>query len=346
MGTKVAKTHCSKYTNGKRRPVERSISQETCLNEFLKHASVIRRETEMHMHMHVPTLPGLPGGVFLWHRFASGKNRMDAFHRLGRQYPYSSLSREDFLRITPSFSEQHLGKGAYLLVPEQIAEKIGFIHTGTADLFVGPPDDYNAAFTRISDNSFFGIISLLSGGKYRIYAVCREPVICYYQKKEDFMHSIHQHTKLMAFFYDIVLQRMPLIYERPKGLHHFNNPQKDKTPLPIKSLFVDKALKYIKSNYSDPLTLHEVAKKTGISKFNLSRHFKANAGCSFKSYLNRQRIIAAQALMVNPEQNITEACFAVGFNDLSYFSRIFKQRVGLTPSEYRRKNLRYLTRHP
>jgi len=59
-------------------------------------------------------------------------------------------------------------------------------------------------------------------------------------------------------------------------------------------------------------------------------------GKSFKKYLNERRIKMAEALLRDEEMNVTEVCFAVGFNDLSYFDRVFRQAKGMTPSSYRK----------
>ncbi|MDY6852662.1 MAG: helix-turn-helix transcriptional regulator [Thermodesulfobacteriota bacterium] len=69
-----------------------------------------------------------------------------------------------------------------------------------------------------------------------------------------------------------------------------------------------------------------------------SRVFKNKTGRSFKEYLNRVRIEMAKKLMKEKEMNVSEACFTVGFNDLSYFSRVFHNLEGTTPSSYRKNS--------
>jgi AraC-like DNA-binding protein len=95
-------------------------------------------------------------------------------------------------------------------------------------------------------------------------------------------------------------------------------------------------VRYIEENYTTPLTLDEVAKANAMSRFHFSRVFKMKTGLSFKEFLNWTRIEAAKSLMREKEMNVTEACFAVGFNDVSYFTRVFRTLQGVTPSTYRK----------
>lgn len=99
---------------------------------------------------------------------------------------------------------------------------------------------------------------------------------------------------------------------------------------------IEKGRRYIEENLEKPLTLGEVSRKAGMSRFHFSRAFKAETGISFKEHLNRKRIEAAKNLMKDEDMNVTEACYSVGFNNHSYFCRVFKKLEGVAPSSYRR----------
>ena len=60
-----------------------------------------------------------------------------------------------------------------------------------------------------------------------------------------------------------------------------------------------------------------------MSKYYFARTFKAVTGKTFKDYLNGKRVEQAMILLRSGEVNITEVCFQVGFNDPSYFDRVF-----------------------
>jgi AraC-like DNA-binding protein len=97
------------------------------------------------------------------------------------------------------------------------------------------------------------------------------------------------------------------------------------------------AVSYVSGNYSEKLRLSTAAKLCDLSRFQFSRTFKKEQGLTFRDFVVQQRIQRAADLMRQSRGlSITEVAFAVGFNDLSYFSRIFRRQFGVTPSNYRR----------
>jgi len=97
------------------------------------------------------------------------------------------------------------------------------------------------------------------------------------------------------------------------------------------------AVSYVWTNYSHKLSLSTAAKLCDQSRFQFSRNFKRSQGQTFRDFVVDVRVNRAAALMrrsVPP--SITEAAFVVGFNDLSHFSRMFRRKFGVTPSQYRR----------
>ena len=99
---------------------------------------------------------------------------------------------------------------------------------------------------------------------------------------------------------------------------------------------IERALRFIEENLEKPITLEEVARESGMSKSHFARTFKFIAGVSFKKYFNQKRIEKAKIFLRSQEMNITEVCFSVGFNDLSYFDRVFRRLEGMPPSEYKK----------
>jgi len=100
---------------------------------------------------------------------------------------------------------------------------------------------------------------------------------------------------------------------------------------------VKKAIQFIEANLTKPLTLTEVARESGMSKYHFARTFKALTGKTFKEYLNYRRVEQATILLRKGDITVTEVCFQVGFNDLSYFDRVFKKLVGKSPLAYQKE---------
>ena len=96
------------------------------------------------------------------------------------------------------------------------------------------------------------------------------------------------------------------------------------------------AKKFIESNYANHMTLEIVADHVGISPYYFSKLFKDRYGLTFIDYLTEIRIQKAKEEMLHSTKNLKEICYAIGYKDPNYFSRVFKKHTGLSPSEYRR----------
>ncbi len=95
-----------------------------------------------------------------------------------------------------------------------------------------------------------------------------------------------------------------------------------------------KAMLYISNNFSSNVTLEEVANHVHLNPAYFSSVFKQSAGSSFKEYLNMVRIEESKRLLANTDYSIIDIAIATGFEDQSYFSKVFKKYTGLTPKQY------------
>ncbi len=100
------------------------------------------------------------------------------------------------------------------------------------------------------------------------------------------------------------------------------------------------AINYIDANYNKPITLADVAKASHLSISRLAHIFKEQMGITIIDYLTSVRIERAKQLLLATDQNCTEICFEVGYNNQSYFTRTFKGLVGMTPRHFRVRNHR------
>jgi AraC-like DNA-binding protein len=92
------------------------------------------------------------------------------------------------------------------------------------------------------------------------------------------------------------------------------------------------ALHYVSQNFRDKIRRDEAAALCAMTPFQFSRRFREACGVPFRDYVVQHRIREACRLLENPSASITGVALAVGFNDVGYFSRMFKQYLGITPS--------------
>lgn len=98
---------------------------------------------------------------------------------------------------------------------------------------------------------------------------------------------------------------------------------------------VRKAISYISKNYHMNLTLEDVANHVHLNPAYFSTLFKQSTGSSFKEFLNIVRIEEGKRLLANTDYSIIDIAIAIGFDNQSYFSKVFKKYTGLTPKQYR-----------
>lgn len=117
------------------------------------------------------------------------------------------------------------------------------------------------------------------------------------------------------------------ISERLKG-----TAQNDKNDSPT----VGKALELIYYHYREDLTVEKAAELSGYGKSNFCRIFKENIGMSFHNCLNLYRVNNARYFLSETDSSMAEIAYLCGFAEQKTFCRVFKNLIGMTPSEYRR----------
>jgi AraC-like DNA-binding protein len=96
-----------------------------------------------------------------------------------------------------------------------------------------------------------------------------------------------------------------------------------------------KARNFIHEHSDEDLSLTKVAKSVHISPNYLSERFKEVTGVNFVDYIARHRIEKARKLLQDLNLRISEIAFAVGFQSLSQFNRVFRKLAGKSPTAYR-----------
>lgn len=108
-----------------------------------------------------------------------------------------------------------------------------------------------------------------------------------------------------------------------------------------KSQIVYEVAEYIKSNYRESKSLEDISNKFYVDKCYLSRIFKSVTGFTVNEYINIQRIRQAQILLEDTTYSIMEIAEMTGYENVTYFTKIFRKYIETTPLKYRKKRMAY-----
>ncbi|WP_234493848.1 helix-turn-helix domain-containing protein [Vibrio maritimus] len=106
--------------------------------------------------------------------------------------------------------------------------------------------------------------------------------------------------------------------------------------LPTESNVITTALDYIEKHFTKNIKESDVAGHCHLSTQYFSRIFHREVGCSFRDHLGNKRLEYAKSLLLSDDnKQISSIAYESGFNDVSYFSRVFKRKVGMSPGTFR-----------
>lgn len=140
----------------------------------------------------------------------------------------------------------------------------------------------------------------------------------------EFYDEMIQHIRMS----DTVYQLRELLEETLLALYH----KKTKKPF---SEVTQAIISLTKVRYKEELTLKLIADELHLNVVYIGQVFKKEMHLTFAQYLNQVRIKKAQELLLNSTQNINEISDAIGYNNTTYFSKMFKKLTGLAPKEFR-----------
>ena len=117
--------------------------------------------------------------------------------------------------------------------------------------------------------------------------------------------------------------------QAPYSVYRFNHDHNDSQILA--------AQKLIEKNYSQAIDLSNVASSCAMSRRTFERRFKVAVGITPLLYMQRIRIEAAKSLLENTNHTFEEISFQVGYDNSSFFRKLFNKHTGLGPKEYQKK---------
>ncbi|HHW32301.1 MAG TPA: AraC family transcriptional regulator [Clostridiaceae bacterium] len=138
-----------------------------------------------------------------------------------------------------------------------------------------------------------------------------------------FLNQIHGFTSIeeLSFWLSKIMARFTDCVFNLAGVKHVD--------------VIYRAINYIKHNYMKKITLEEVASHVYLSPSYFSKIFKEEMKYSFNAYLNYVRIEMSKKLLLDDSIDLIEVSNMVGYEDQSYFSKVFKKITGISPGKYR-----------
>ena len=170
----------------------------------------------------------------------------------------------------------------------------------------------------------YGINCRLSKSDTRLY--CDAIALFDFLKDPKNTHELYVYSTLFSVFAELYANGYVSDSARPK--------------LSSQEKRISKLIDWIDENCSERITLDDLSRISGISKKYLCTIFKKYTSKTPINYINEIRIENACYEMTVNGKSVTEAAYGNGFDDLSYFSKLFKEHKGVSPGKYRKEYIK------
>lgn len=169
--------------------------------------------------------------------------------------------------------------------------------------------------------------------KQTIKRVCNFIMDCYLKMDKP---ELVQEAEGLAEMADKAVERLDVEVLRELLSEMIDSAAEAQTDMPgsIKEV-IHEAIEYIDKNYFEELTLSMLAERFCVESSYFSRMFKQETGKNLMLYIAEKRVIQAKELMKNHDISLTEIAFMTGYDDYTYFNKVFKKMTGKSPRDYR-----------
>ena len=155
---------------------------------------------------------------------------------------------------------------------------------------------------------------------------------------DDYLTKPFDNKELIVRIHNLIEQRKKLrqLFSREMVL------QPKQISLPSRDAeFLSRLLSLLEEKYNNPnFSVEELSQEVAMSRMQLHRKLKALTDQSPGEFLRKFRIERAKQMLAVPGMQVSEVCFKVGFNNVSNFSKVFRELIGVTPSEFMASSLK------
>lgn len=95
------------------------------------------------------------------------------------------------------------------------------------------------------------------------------------------------------------------------------------------------ALEYLNENITEPISIETLASEACLSRDHFIKLFKQELGCTPGQFIIDKKLIKAQLMLATENTSIKDIAYSLGYDDYSYFSRLFRKHTSMTPQNYR-----------
>ena len=153
--------------------------------------------------------------------------------------------------------------------------------------------------------------------------------------KQAFQPRLEQLIQKSGF--DSVLELISILHDLSisRNMRTLSNRSFTSDQFSYNSRRIEKAFAFMQSSYDKDISLADVSKVVNMPEVSFSRFIKKRTGKTYVDSLNEIRLGHASRMLIDTTDTIAEVSYKCGFNNLSYFNRIFKKKNGCTPKEFR-----------
>ena len=137
--------------------------------------------------------------------------------------------------------------------------------------------------------------------------------------------------------FDSVLELLSILHDlsTARNMRTLSNTTFTSDQINFNSRRIERVFAYMYEHYDKEISLADVAKLVNMGEVSFSRFIKKRTGKTFVESLNEIRLGQASRLLIDTTQTVSEVSYQCGYNNLSYFNRIFRSKNGCTPREFR-----------
>ena len=266
-------------------------------------------------------------------------------------YYFSYKPRFDPYPETYDFSQIFLvleGEGIYKTETE--------VYPFSSGMMFYRPAGHTSSYEWISENVRFGLISLVCGSE-AMDAIGEAPIPLFGEEKAALFDLIRTSTRVCEDLHetdgmlgmrfksdtpDVVLDFLSasierflcMLYCRLQGVELLIDESQKANRYIDESAFIENVKKFLEEHVTESITISRICTEFCISQTTLMKKFRRETGQGIMDYFTNQKIAEAKRLIRSTSKSFAEIAETLGFNSPNYFSRVFKAREGITPTEY------------